>query len=131
MSRMSEVLFVYGTLQRQGAAHRLLVGQATYLGSAWLQGRLYEAGGYPGVVLSDNPRERVHGELYRMYQSDILLAQLDDYEEIGPQYPHPHEYWRMQVSVRTFRQKPYTAWTYIYAHCTNNLARIPCGRWLS
>ena len=66
LSRMSDLLFVYGTLQSQGAAHHLLVGQATFLGSAWLQGRLYEVGGYPGAVLSDNPRERIHGELYRM-----------------------------------------------------------------
>lgn len=127
---MLDLLFVYGTLQRQGAAHQLLVGQASYLGSAWLQGRLYEVSGYPGAVLSDNSRDCIHGELYRMHQPDILLARLDEYEEIGPQYPQPHEYRRMQVSVRTALQKNHTAWTYIYTRCTVNLIRIPSGSWI-
>lgn len=127
---MSKLLFVYGTLQRQGAAHHLLVGQATCLGSAWLQGRLYEVSGYPGAVLSDNPLERIHGELYRMHQPDTLLTRLDEYEEIGPQYPQPHEYRRMQVSVRAALQKTHTAWTYIYTRSTVNLIRIPSGCWI-
>lgn len=127
---MSDLLFIYGTLQRQGAAHHLLIGQATFLGPAWLQGRLYEVDGYPGAVLSDDPRDRIQGELYRMQRSDILLARLDAYEEIGPQFPEPHEYRRTQVSVMTVRQKPHAAWTYIYNRCTRNLAQIPSGRWI-
>ena len=63
------------------------------------------------------------------HQPGVLLARLDEYEEIGPQYRQPHEYRRMQVSVRTFSQKTHTAWTYVYAHCTNNLICIPSGRW--
>jgi gamma-glutamylcyclotransferase (GGCT)/AIG2-like uncharacterized protein YtfP len=131
MSRVLDLIFVYGTLQQQGAAHHLLVGQATFMGAAWLQGRLYEVDDYPGAVLSDSSRDRIQGELYRMHRPDILLAQLDHYEEVGPQFPQPHEYRRMQVSVSDARQKPHAAWTYIYTRSTVNLTRITSGRWFA
>lgn len=126
---MSDLLFVYGTLQQRGAAHFLLDGQATLSGPAWLQGRLYEVDGYPGAVLTDCTGDRIRGELYRMLQPDILLARLDAYEEIGPQYPPPHEYRRVQVSVRDAYQKLCPAQTYIYTRCTFDLASIIGGFW--
>jgi gamma-glutamylcyclotransferase (GGCT)/AIG2-like uncharacterized protein YtfP len=130
VSRRAQLLFVYGTLQRHGGAHYLLAGQATFLGPAWLQGRLYEVDGYPAAVLSDHPRDRIRGELYRMHQPEVLLARLDAYEEIGPQFPEPFEYRRVQVSVTDNHQTRLNAWTYLYNRDTARLSPLTSGHWL-
>jgi gamma-glutamylcyclotransferase (GGCT)/AIG2-like uncharacterized protein YtfP len=36
MTPVTDLLFVYGTLQREGAAHYLLAGKVTLLGVAWI-----------------------------------------------------------------------------------------------
>jgi len=52
MIPVTDLFFVYGTLQREGATHYLLAGKATLLGVAWMQGLLFEVDRYPGAVLS-------------------------------------------------------------------------------
>lgn len=126
---MTDLLFVYGTLQRHGGAHHLLAGHVTPVGAARLQGRLFEVAGYPGAVLSSDPGDRVHGELYRMHDAPTLLARLDAYEEIGPQFSMPHEYRRETVPITDAAGKSHTAWTYLYARDTGGLAIVKKGRW--
>lgn len=128
---MPDLLFVYGTLQQHGGAHKLLAGQASVVGPAWLQGRLYQVGHYPGAVLSACPEDRIRGEFFRMRQPEILLARLDAYEEIGPQFPEPHEYRRVKVVVMTADNMPRTAWTYLYNRCTDGLTHLASGCWFS
>lgn len=128
MSR-SDLLFVYGTLQRHGGAHHLLAGQVSLLGPAWLQGRLYEVDGYPGAILSSRPGDQVRGELYRMHQPERLLASLDIYEEAGSMFSEPREYRRAQVHVMDAGQVPRAAWTYLYARDVSSLELLPDGCW--
>ena len=62
----SDLLFVYGTLMR-GFDHpmaRLLAANADFVGEARCRGRLYLVKHYPGLVLSDDAAEIVHGELF-------------------------------------------------------------------
>jgi len=69
-------LFAYGTLQSGAAAASLLAG-CTSLGSATVNGMLYDIDGrFPAVVLYGEAD--VHGELWRCPAS--LLLQLDEYE---------------------------------------------------
>lgn len=61
---MSDTLFVYGTLKRQGPGepHRLLRG-ARFVSPATVGGTLYDLGRYPGLVRKARDGQRVFGEL--------------------------------------------------------------------
>lgn len=80
-------VFVYGTL-RAGEANDLRVAAAKrgiaepeWLGTATMHGRLYDFGGYPGLVL-DPAGTAVHGDIYRI--DAALVPVLDEIEEVYP-----------------------------------------------
>jgi KipI family sensor histidine kinase inhibitor len=72
------VIFVYGTL-KQGEAQELGAFKPTprFLGEGWMQGRLYNLGHCPGMVL-DSAGSPVWGEVYEI-DSD-LFEELDRWE---------------------------------------------------
>src|SRR5579871_1224698 len=87
-------LFVYGTLM-QAYDHpmaRLLSEQAERLGEGSCCGQLYQIKHYPGLIASNDPADRVFGELFRLRDTKSLLAQLDDYEGCGASAPQPTLY---------------------------------------
>ncbi len=75
-------LFVYGTLRRgfDNRYARLLDHAARYLGTAGVQGRLYDLGRYPGILLHAGPGEWVVGDLFRLHNAAETLDVLDRYE---------------------------------------------------
>ena len=83
-------LFVYGTLMsvatgRMGSGQRArLSREATLLGAAITQGRLYDLGEYPGLVPTTDTAELVHGEVYELHDAELSFAWLDAYEGIMP-----------------------------------------------
>jgi gamma-glutamylcyclotransferase (GGCT)/AIG2-like uncharacterized protein YtfP len=128
----SDRLFVYGTLMR-GYVHpmaRLLSANAEYLGEATCRGRLYMVKHYPGLVLSDDARETVHGELYRLRETDAMLREFDMYEACGEGFPEPTQYLRRMLSVTLAGVEASEAWTYIYNWPVEKLIRIESGRFL-
>lgn len=129
MTETTDYLFVYGTLRPacRHPAHRIFAAGAERIGCGWLQGRLYEVSGYPGAVLSDDPADRVAGELYRLTDPEALLARLDDYEEAAEHFPPPREYRRCRVAVHLADGRSVTAWVYLYNRPTANLSPIPGG----
>lgn len=129
MTETTDILFVYGTLRPAFGhpAHRLLAEGAERIGCGWLQGRLYEVSVYPGAVLSDDPADRVVGELYRLTDPAAMLARLDYYEEAAEKFPPPREYRRCRVTVRLDEGRSVTAWVYLYNRSTENLRPIPGG----
>src|ERR1700751_4807517 len=93
---ISDRLFVYGTLMR-GFDHpmaKLLAGNAEFLGPAQCRGRLYLVKHYPGLVVSDDPADIVHGELFRLREREAMLREFDMYEACGEGFPPPTEYVR-------------------------------------
>jgi len=74
------LLFVYGTLMRDGVNHSLLAGQR-FLGSARTRPRyaLFNLIDYRGLVECEHDGTVVHGELYEV--SRTLLPRLDELEE--------------------------------------------------
>lgn len=72
------VIFVYGTL-KQGEAQELGAFKPTprFLGEAWMQGRLYNLGHCPGMVL-DSAGSPVWGEVYEIDSN--LFEELDRWE---------------------------------------------------
>jgi gamma-glutamylcyclotransferase (GGCT)/AIG2-like uncharacterized protein YtfP len=112
----TDLLFVYGTLMRGFALHRLLEGVAEFLGRGRVEGRLLDLGSYPAAV-----RDRhgaVTGELYRILESDLFTA-LDSAE--GPQYH------REEVRIRMADGREVTAFIYWYVGPPDRGVPIPGG----
>jgi len=126
---MTEHLFVYGTLMRRfrHPMHDELARGADFVGEAVVQGRLYDLGRYPGLVLSESPEDGVSGELYRLHD-DTVLRVLDDYEGCGPADAQPHEYVRRTVTVCGDGGTS-EAWAYVYNRPVHALPRITSGRY--
>jgi gamma-glutamylcyclotransferase (GGCT)/AIG2-like uncharacterized protein YtfP len=125
-------LFVYGTLMR-GFDHpmaRLLSGNADFLSEARCRGRLYRVEHYPALVLSDDPADIVHGELFRLRVPDELLREFDMYEACGEGFPQPTEYVRQLLPLTLADGTEAEAWTYVYNWPVTRLPRIPSGRFL-
>ena len=76
------LIFVYGTLKRNGCNHHHLAGQK-FLGEArTIAGfRLYEVGGFPGMISLPSDRDGVTGEVWSVDAAS--LAHLDDFEGVA------------------------------------------------
>ncbi len=130
---MSNLIFVYGTLRKKSlnSTYRLLARNANFLGEAYFQGKLYKVDYYPGVVRSENPDDRVRGEVYEITsQSDFVIQKLDEYEECSPEFPDPKEYVRQLWDIDYIDGEKIKAWIYIYNLPIQNLERIKSGDFL-
>lgn len=128
-----DLLFVYGTL-RPGArspmtrflkAHGVLVGRARY------QGRLYRIAHYPGAVASNDPRDMVIGDVFRLRDPALVLKRLDIHEGCGPAARRPAEYRREIVTVKLDETGPAEARTYLYNWPVKLTSQIRSGDFLS
>jgi gamma-glutamylcyclotransferase (GGCT)/AIG2-like uncharacterized protein YtfP len=125
-------LFVYGTLM-QAYDHpmaRLLSEQAERLGEGSCCGQLFRIKHYPGLIASNDARDRVFGELFRLRETKRLLAKLDDYEGCGPSAPQPTLYIRVTRPI-TLPDRTVDAWVYLYNRPVSGLPRILSGRFLA
>jgi len=92
----------------------MLAGVARFVGHARVRGRLYELGGYPGVVSAADTDAWVHGEVYELTEPHEVLARLDDYEGCGASDSEPHEYRRECAEVWMATGAREEAWVYRY-----------------
>ncbi|WP_438970022.1 gamma-glutamylcyclotransferase family protein [Methylophaga sp.] len=122
-------LFVYGTLMKTSEhnMHRVLAEHSEFVSHAWLLGKLYQIHDYPGVIESSSPDDRVYGELYRLTKADLVLPQLDDFEECSAAFPEPREYIRKRILVNLSPEETEMAWAYIYNHPVSDHKRIMSG----
>jgi len=100
-------LFVYGTLRRL-----LRLRGLRPLGAAWIQGRLYDFGRYPGWRRGGSGS--VAGELFPA-PSESLLRWIDEYEG--------HRFRRVQVLARRPQGDVLTAWAYEYTGSVGGVRR--------
>ncbi len=109
-------IFVYGTLKSgsKSPMHALLKDNSMFLGRATLNAKLYDAGGYPGAVLSSEPNDIVLGEAYLLHKPEILLKELDAYEEYGPGFSEPFEFKRIKAKITLETGIEVDAWVYVY-----------------
>lgn len=121
-----DYIFVYGTLKRDAnnPLAELLTRHAEFAGEAVYRGKLFKIDYYPGVIPSDDPNDSVPGELYRLDRADEVLPLLDRYEEVGPEFPEPNEYIRLQQTVLLNDGSAVSAWVYVYNRSTQGLERI-------
>lgn len=130
---MTSCLFIYGTLLSGigHPMHELLTRYARLAGTGHIHGKLYEIADYPGLVLSNNARNIVWGEIYAVKDAAPLFKYLDEYEGCAPRSRRPHEYQRDLVTIHDAAQHSLLAWTYLYKHPVNHLQRIPTGDYLA
>jgi gamma-glutamylcyclotransferase (GGCT)/AIG2-like uncharacterized protein YtfP len=122
-------LFVYGTLMRsiRHPMHDELASRSEFAGAATFNGRLYLVSHYPGAVVSHEPADHVHGELYQLTNAAALKI-IDDYEGCGARALPPFEFKRSALRVR--HDSAYvTAWVYLYNRPLAKLPRIMSGRY--
>lgn len=119
-------LFVYGTLRHDfdGQRHPFLLKGCDYLGEAYFNGKLYDLGAFPGAVPSDNPSDRVKGEVYRLHQPERILAALDEYEGALGEDPL---YRGELVDITLENGKSIKAWIYIFNGDVSGFHRIEPG----
>jgi len=119
---MSEAfrLFVYGQLRRGQIGHeRLGLEQRTkWLGPAGVQGRLYDFGDYPGLILGGS--NIVYGELLG-FDDPALWIVLDAYEEFDTENPDLSEFRRGVVKILGHG---ITACVYVYNQTLEGKRRI-------
>lgn len=112
-------LFVYGTLRKNGSQQERMKN-AVFLAEATVSGQLYQIDWYPGAVIDESQRMRIHGELYQV--PDTLLAELDVFEG--------SEYKRVKVNTLTTKHEIVGAWIWEYARPTEGKKIIASGDWL-
>lgn len=140
MSAGSDFLFVYGTLMSgSGSAmgreqRERLAREARSYGAGSVQGRLYDLGSYPGLVKSDDPSERVSGEVLRLAEPPMTLAFLDAYEGVsagndGGVRAEADEYVRVLMPARLAGGTLVSAWVYVYRAGLHGKRWISSGAW--
>lgn len=128
-----DYLFVYGTLRRNSTSElcKLLKNHADFILGACYQGKLYLIDDYPGAVASNNPTDKVQGEVYFLHNPPFVLSQLDVYEECSFEFTQPTEYIREIKPVQLANGKTIPAWIYTYNFSTENLKLIASGDFLT
>lgn len=124
------LLFVYGTLRRavNAPAYALFADKAELFDHGSICARMYDFGTYPGVVLSADPADRVHGEIFVLRTPEETLTLLDQYEGIhrGTK-PWPEQYARLAQAVDSDSHGRLTAWVYTYLLPVEGRPRIVHG----
>jgi len=129
-------LFVYGTLMSSaegtlGAAERRrLQSAATAVSPATVNGLLYDLGGYPGLVLTDEAGPLVHGELVELNDPAAAFSWLDPYEDVSPVAQPSDLYRRVATTAVTAAGERVSCWVYEMHGSMHGHAIPPGGRWL-
>jgi gamma-glutamylcyclotransferase (GGCT)/AIG2-like uncharacterized protein YtfP len=120
---VNTLLFVYGTLKRDGKNHRQLSAQRVrFLGEGKIRGRLFRIRGesYPGAAPTTS-RRYVRGELYELTDPEKALKKLDKFEgtDEGLFVRKIADVWMGSQKVK--------AWTYFYPGRMDKAEAIPAG----
>lgn len=119
---MTDLLFVYGTLQ-QGFANHHLLNDCDFVDIGVIPNTLLlDLGACPGLVFARaDAEEWAKGEVYRVTSPDTVAA-LDRLENEGSLYR------RLIARTRT-RQGAMMCWVYTYLLPLGSTMRVPGGRW--
>ncbi|HWP57588.1 MAG TPA: gamma-glutamylcyclotransferase family protein [Candidatus Acidoferrales bacterium] len=118
-----QYLFVYGTLRKElnTPMSRWLARRAQFCGRATYQGKLFDAGAYPGAIPSKSRGDKVDGDLYAARDEKTLFRVLDHYE--GKKFR------RQRRTVRDTHGNKLSAWIYLLRRPPAGLRLIPGGNY--
>lgn len=120
---MGQATSAMGRAQRER-----LAAEGRRVGPAVVPGRLYDLGGYPGLVDATESTALVHGEVIRLVTPAATLAWLDAYEGVGAD-GEGEEYRRVTRAVRLSEGAPIEAWLYLFIGRLKGLNEIESGSW--
>jgi gamma-glutamylcyclotransferase (GGCT)/AIG2-like uncharacterized protein YtfP len=126
-------LFVYGTLTRGSRSPfaALLAARARFIGDAWIAGRLYRLGHFPGAVPDPAAKSRVWGNVF-LIRHPALLEALDQYEGCGASERIVPLFRREAVPVTLANGKELDAWIYRFTGRTEGrpaVYKFAARRW--
>jgi pyruvate carboxylase len=126
---MKQYLFTYGTLST-GVIPREIAPtfkKLKYVGDGVVNGKLYDLGDFPGIVLSKSPRNKVHGHIFELPDDPSILANLDEYEEFSAQRHASSLFIRKQIPVQIAGGTRVKCWIYVYNREVSRSDLIPSG----
>jgi gamma-glutamylcyclotransferase (GGCT)/AIG2-like uncharacterized protein YtfP len=127
---VTELVFFYGTLMA-GFDRRRRAGidnKLAYIGRGSIRAAMFDLGLYPAAVPS--PEDFVWGEVYRMSDSAVVLAALDEIEGYRSDDPDRSLYIRSGVDVTLPDGAAARAWVYFYNAPLGQAPRIASGDYL-
>ena len=128
MEKPVNYLFVYGTLMRghNNSFAEKLHSLCDFEGNGYFSGLLYRIGWYPGAVHDYKSHFKVHGEIYKIQDSQDLIAELDDYEDVFED-ESASLYVRRTISVTKADGSIVDCWVYLYNQSVADLPQIGSG----
>ena len=114
---MTKYLFLYGNLiQRDPPDKEIarIVKRLHRVGTAFVRGRLYDFGDFPGAVVDPSSNSFVRGELVELPDDDNILHALDKYEEFDSANPRKSLFVRSKVEIKTADGRLIEGWIYVY-----------------
>lgn len=118
----------YGLLQSGQSLGQSLRG-ITDRRPAWIRGRLFDLGGYPGWQPANDAVAAVHGELLALEDPAAILTGTDRIEGCA-NYTDRALYHRVLVRANTADGEGVLAWCYRLVE-PEGAPLIPAGRWAS
>jgi gamma-glutamylcyclotransferase (GGCT)/AIG2-like uncharacterized protein YtfP len=130
MTEISTYLFVYGTLlDTQNEFGAIISKHCVFYAEGKFKGTLYDIGEYPGAIPSTKANQFVYGKVFRLSETKVFMARLDDYEGLGPGQPQPTEFTRELVTIETNRETV-LCWAYLYNLPVDGFKIISSGKYL-
>lgn len=134
MEEDSQYLFVYGTLRDPSVNHKAhyLKQNATLIGGAEIQAKLYKVSWYPAIVLSESPSDKVYGEIYKLDEQnkEVVLHEIDGYEGIYDSNDDSEEYERVITTAQSLDGKSFKCWVYNYKASIGKAQQITPGDYI-
>ncbi len=113
---MSDFLFAYGTLQPDYAPSAIahVVARLELIGKGTVHGVLYDLGGYPGAVLDNSSKRKIHGVVLQLPEDAGIWRELDAYEEFDPASPETSPFVRILQPVELATSDTRQCWVYVF-----------------
>ena len=111
----TEYLFLYGTLLADELPDEVVgaLRSLQRVGPAYVHGRLYDFGEYPGAVLTPPSKTRIRGELFKLPATRATINTLDNYEEFDPSNLKDSLFFAVSQSALQNGSKV-VCWSYLY-----------------
>ena len=128
--KSGDLFFLYGLL-RVGSSNMPedidLIAGGEFLGAAFMQGDLYDVGGFPGIVKG---RGNVGGMLYRLDDVSLVPA-MDAFEDVVDDDPDSSMYQRIRKPLLDTEgmDTGKKAWVYWYNQSVEGFEKIEDGDW--
>lgn len=126
---MKQYLFTYGTLSKNAAPREIAptFKKLKYVGKGIVNGKLYDLGNFPGIILSKSSRNKVYGHVFELPDDPSVLKDLDKYEEFSSSRRASSLFVRKQIPVKFMSGDPVKCWIYVYNKDVSHSNLIPSG----